>query len=136
MDKRNILKILRQVWVPVTVTVLTAAVVVASCKYLSPAVCYSVSKSKENIETAVEVINEGNPQHYPYENISDIPSFDEYRIAKNGKDVAVFDENGKALYRIHTRLDSFPEDDRKAIEEGIEIPGKRELCEIVSYMES
>ena len=97
----------------------------------------SFEKQAQTVEADTELpLNDSeNEGDGLYKHLSEIPICDTYSVCETDGKIYVYD--GKdCLYRVKADIEAFPDDDRRAIKDGIEAHGYSQLSEIVSYMES
>lgn len=102
---------------------------------LPKAVTYSVSEVKPQHSQVANAISQNEDSTCLYNSLFDIQNDGPFRIISENDEIYILFEN-KRIYRINANLSDFPEGDRKAIEGGITAYDRRELFEIVSYIES
>lgn len=70
-----------------------------------------------------------------YNSINEIPNEGPFTVREENGEIFVFSEEGRLL-RVNASLKSLPEADKKAILVGIRTETKKELFELIRYMES
>lgn len=137
MKKSGYMRKLLPLCLSVLPAVLAFCMVSYAVKKVPNAVTYSVISVKNDVsEQTVE--NETAEKAYVKSglDLEKLSPIGKYRILLRDGKILTLDEKGAEIYTVNADASQFPKEDITALEKGIDVSGREQLLEIISYLES